>query len=62
MINQLQEEYPTESQPPPRLQEYVTYNVKHPVFKSDQTSLNHRAFLTSMSNFHELKTFQEAQS
>jgi hypothetical protein len=47
------------------LQEYVTYNVKHPFYRFmsyDQLSSNHRAFLTSISKDYEPKTFQEAQS
>jgi uncharacterized phage-like protein YoqJ len=52
-------------QPPPRLQDYVTYNVKHSISKVllyDKLSSDHRAFLTSISEDHEPKTFQEAQS
>jgi hypothetical protein len=48
-------------QTPPRLQEYVTYTVKHPVSKVlsyDKLSSDHRAFLTSISEEHEPKSFQ----
>jgi hypothetical protein len=47
-------------QPPPRLQEYVTYTIKHPVSKIlsyDKLSSDHRAFLTSISEEHEPKSF-----
>jgi hypothetical protein len=47
-------------QPPPRLQEYVTYTVKHPVPKIlsyDKLSSDHRAFFTSISEEHEPKSF-----
>jgi hypothetical protein len=47
-------------QPLLRLQEYVTYIVKHPVSKVlsyDKLSSDHRAFLTSISKEHEPKSF-----
>jgi hypothetical protein len=50
-------------QPPPKLQEYVTYTIKHRVYKVlsyDKLSSDHRAFLTSISEEHEPKSFQEA--
>jgi hypothetical protein len=52
-------------QPLPRLQEYVTHTVKHPISKVlsyDKLFPDHRAFLTSISEEHKPQSFQEAQS
>ncbi|KAG6767700.1 hypothetical protein POTOM_028914 [Populus tomentosa] len=52
-------------QPPSRMQDYVTYNVRYPVSKFmsyHRLSPTHSAFLTSISNVHEPKSFKEAQS
>jgi hypothetical protein len=52
-------------QPPSRMQDYVTYNVRYPISKFmsyHRLSPTHSAFLTSISNVHEPKNFKEAQS
>jgi len=52
-------------QPLSRIQDYVTYNVKYPIsrFMSyHRFSRAYNAFLTSILNVHEPKTFIEAQS
>nr|TKR97112.1 hypothetical protein D5086_0000215920 [Populus alba] len=52
-------------QPPSRMQDYVTYNVRYLVSKFmsyHRLSPTHSAFLTSISNVHEPKSFKEAQS
>jgi transcriptional regulator with GAF, ATPase, and Fis domain len=62
---QSHEAHPTETINLLPVQEYVTYNVKHPISKVllyDKLSSNHKVFLTFISEDHEPKTFQGAQS
>ncbi|GKE15691.1 hypothetical protein Tco_1423268, partial [Tanacetum coccineum] len=56
---------PRDRQPPAKMNDYVSYTTKYPIsyfLTYKKLSPSHTAFLTTLSNVHYPKTFQEAQS
>nr|GEW82512.1 hypothetical protein [Tanacetum cinerariifolium] len=68
--NDLQTEVPrrdpqSDRQLPAKMNDYVSYTAKYPIddfLTYKKLSPSHAAFLTALSNVHDPKTFQEAQS
>nr|GEX55674.1 retrovirus-related Pol polyprotein from transposon TNT 1-94 [Tanacetum cinerariifolium] len=68
--NDLQTEVPRRNpqrdrQPLAKMNDYVSYTAKYPIddfLTYKKLSPSHAAFLTALSNVHDPKTFQEAQS
>ncbi|GJV95272.1 retrovirus-related pol polyprotein from transposon RE2 [Tanacetum coccineum] len=56
---------PRDRQPPAKMNDYVSYTAKYSIddfLTYKKLSPSHTAFLTALSNVHDPKTFQEAQS
>ncbi|GKE97756.1 retrovirus-related pol polyprotein from transposon RE2 [Tanacetum coccineum] len=56
---------PRDRQPPAKTNDYVSYTAKYSIddfLTYKKLSPSHTAFLTALSNVHDPKTFQEAQS